>query len=284
MNNHDCPIVPVLDLMIGQIVLAKAGDRESYRPVHSRLTASSDPVEVAMAMHSQTGCRQFYLADIDTFEGALPNWTVYQRLAERGLQLWVDADWTGDRARRLIELSETLASPGAIVPIVSSEPLRDLTELELLSQFKSSDLSPIFSLDLKAGEVMTRVDPPVVDDSDAAQTDSIQVPCCVGQSSAAQVTAPQWIASAIEQGARHAIVLDVANVGTEAGPSHQQMLSQLRTQFPDLLLSSGGGIRMASDAQALLNSGCNHVLVASAIHNCAFTPDDVAGLTGRGVG
>ena len=95
MTYLDCPIVPVLDLMIGQIVLAKAGDRESYRPVHSRLIASSDPVEVAMAMQSQTSCRQFYLADIDTFEGAAPNWTVYQRLAEKGLQLWVDADWTG---------------------------------------------------------------------------------------------------------------------------------------------------------------------------------------------
>ena len=45
-----------------------------------------------------------------------------------------------------------------------------------------------------------------------------------------------------------------------------------------MCLVSGGGIRDAADAQCLLNAGCQHVLVASAIHDCRFTPDDVAKL------
>ena len=87
------PIIPVLDLMIGQIVLAQGGKRDDYLPVNSKLTRSSQPLDVARAIYHQTGCRTFYLADIDSFAGAEPNWKVYQQLLEADFGLWIDANW-----------------------------------------------------------------------------------------------------------------------------------------------------------------------------------------------
>ena len=78
------PVIPVLDLMIGQIVLASGGVRDEYRPVSSKLTRSSEPLDVAKAMFYQTGCDCLYLADIDSFAGAEPNWRVYNQLLEAG--------------------------------------------------------------------------------------------------------------------------------------------------------------------------------------------------------
>ena len=42
-------IVPVIDLLGGQAVRARRGDRANYRPVQSALVAGSDPVDVARA-------------------------------------------------------------------------------------------------------------------------------------------------------------------------------------------------------------------------------------------
>ncbi len=38
-------LIPVIDLMQGQVVRAVRGDRGSYRPIVSGLCAGSDPVE-----------------------------------------------------------------------------------------------------------------------------------------------------------------------------------------------------------------------------------------------
>jgi len=75
-------VIPVLDLMIGQVVLAQGGNRDEYRPVHSRLTGSSQPLDVAQAIFNQTGCNWLYVADIDSFAGAAPNWQVYQQFSD----------------------------------------------------------------------------------------------------------------------------------------------------------------------------------------------------------
>ena len=92
------PVIPVIDLMISQVVLAARGDRETYRPVHTKLTHSSQPIEVAKAIFNQTGCDVLYLADIDSFNGAHPNWKVYNELVNAGFGLWLDANWVSWRS------------------------------------------------------------------------------------------------------------------------------------------------------------------------------------------
>lgn len=259
MSQVETPIVPVIDLMIGQVVLAVAGNRDSYLPVHSKLTRSSDPLDVAKAIYGQTGCTEFYMADIDTFAGAAPNWTAYQRIADQGFQLWVDADWSGSRADQLIALAETLGCDGCITPIVSSETLQQRSDLERLEKLRASGLSPIFSIDLRAGELISK-------GATSAESDL------------KGTTVTDLAEMAIQRGVEHLILIDVASVGSESGPSHLDLIREIRNYAPDVELTSGGGIRTAEDAQAMLAAGCQHVLVASAIHACQFTPDDVTGL------
>ena len=43
-------LIPVIDLMRGQVVRAHRGARGSYRPIESRLCASSDPITVARVL------------------------------------------------------------------------------------------------------------------------------------------------------------------------------------------------------------------------------------------
>ena len=120
-------VIPVLDLMIGQIVLAQGGQRDAYRPVHSRLTTSSEPLDVARAMFAQTGCDCLYLADIDSFSGASPNWPVFNQLVNHGFQLWIDADWFA--REHYLAIGQSIDQPQQIRPIVSSETMAGLEEL-----------------------------------------------------------------------------------------------------------------------------------------------------------
>src|SRR5258708_7000435 len=84
-------ILPVLDLMQGQIVRGIAGRRDTYRPIVSRLTDSTDPLAVARAFRSHFGFTELSLADLDAILHSQPAFAVYNRLHQDDFQLWIDA-------------------------------------------------------------------------------------------------------------------------------------------------------------------------------------------------
>ena len=55
-----------------------------------------------------------------------------------------------------------------------------------------------------------------------------------------------------------------------------ELIRKIVTRFPEVSMTSGGGIASAEDAQAWLDAGCDHVLAASAIHQCRITPYDMS--------
>jgi phosphoribosyl isomerase A len=61
------------------------------------------------------------------------------------------------------------------------------------------------------------------------------------------------------------IVLDLARVGTGAGPDVAS-IAELHAAFPDLELLAGGGVRDAEDLRALADAGAAGALVATALH------------------
>ncbi len=251
------PLVPVLDLMIGQVVLAVGGVRDEYRPVASKLTRSSSPLDVAKAIFYQTGCDCLYLADIDSFAGAEPNWQVYNQLLNAGFGLWIDANWACDRRRAKIQYQ--IESPERLSVIISSETMGCQKEFAKLGELNSEGITPIFSLDKKGDSIIT------------------------GAGELGEVGPLELVQQAYQQGVRQLIVLDLESVGTMKGVQTDDsatlpLLQEISQELPGLSLVSGGGIRDAADAQCLLDVGCQHVLVASAIHDCRFTPDDVARL------
>ncbi|QEG25110.1 HisA/HisF-related TIM barrel protein [Mariniblastus fucicola] len=256
MRRYVSPVIPVLDLMIGQVVWAKGGHRGCYAPVHSPLTHSARPVDVAKAIFNQTGCDCLYLANIDSFAGATPISSVYQELVEAGFSLWIDADWMGSlHCDKRTDQILTLAQQPNVRLIFSSETMSSLDEFSIISGLAQSGVEPIFSLDMRKGKVISKSD----------QLSSVQP--------------LDLVAKAWQAGVRDIILLDLESVGTFDGVSTESVIREVHERFPEAKLISGGGVREQADAQQLLTAGCQHVLVASAIFDCRFTPDDVANLT-----
>ena len=91
-------IIPVLDLKNGQVVRAEGGKRDSYRPIVTPLSQTSDPVDVARGLLRLHPFRTFYVADLDAIEGRGNNLEALRKL--RGLvdSIWVDAGASDEHA------------------------------------------------------------------------------------------------------------------------------------------------------------------------------------------
>lgn len=123
-------IVPVLDLMDGLVVQARAGARDSYRPLQgSVLAAGPEPAAVIEGFLALHPFRQLYLADLDAILGRGDHKALIRALRVRfpGLEFWVDAGFAGEcSCRRFLA-----ADLGHLV--LGSESQRDLRLVELLA-------------------------------------------------------------------------------------------------------------------------------------------------------
>jgi HisA/HisF family protein len=86
-------IIPVIDLVNGTVVRARAGDRDHYRPIVTPLSPTSDPVDVAHGLLAIHPFDALYVADLDAITGRGDNTAALARLKARcpGLVLWVDS-------------------------------------------------------------------------------------------------------------------------------------------------------------------------------------------------
>ena len=71
------------------------------------------------------------------------------------------------------------------------------------------------------------------------------------------------------------LVLDLAAVGSDQGTPTTALCISLRTAFPTLEITTGGGIRNAKDLRRLQQAGVNNVLIASALHDGKLTRTEV---------
>ena len=229
-------ILPVLDVLDGTVVRGVGGRRAEYRRIASRLTPSSQPVEVARALASHFGFEEFYLADLDAIMGQEPSLAVYRDLHKEGFRLWVDAGLrTSDDAR-------TIRAAGVATLVAGLETLAGPEVLERLCAEHGSERL-VFSLDMKAGVLL-------------------------GNKEAWSSNDPLEIARlAIAMGIRRLLVLDLASVGTGAGTGTEQLCRQLVAAHPHVRIAAGGGIADMADVRRLNASGVETVLVASALHD-----------------
>ena len=75
-------LIPVIDLMQGQVVRAVRGQRQSYRPIVSTLCEGSAPVDIAQALCRRAGARRLYIADLDALLGGAPQVDVLRELLQ----------------------------------------------------------------------------------------------------------------------------------------------------------------------------------------------------------
>jgi phosphoribosylformimino-5-aminoimidazole carboxamide ribotide isomerase len=136
-------IVPVIDLMGGQVVHARRGDRSNYRPLESALAHSSDPLEVVRALLAAAPFPAIYAADLDAILQRGEHREMLLHIADRfpALTLWVDAGFG-----RVSQLRPWMRS-GGVVPVIGSESLATLDDLaDLLAIAPQA----ILSLDTRA--------------------------------------------------------------------------------------------------------------------------------------
>ncbi len=227
-------VVGVIDLKDGTAVHAVRGERERYRPVRSVLTGDGgDPLSLARAFRSELGLDELYVADLDAISGEGDNTPSIGALA-RDARVMVDAGVSEpERARALLDLgahrvvigTETLTAPDALD--------RLLTELP--------DGAVVLSADLRDGRALSP------------------------HPQLAGLPALDAVARLSRTGLREVIVLDLARVGSGAGPD-VRLIAEIHAAVPDLELFAGGGVRDVEDLRALGDAGAAGALVATALH------------------
>ena len=237
-------VIPVLDVMAGEVVRGVGGRRSEYRPIVSNLCRSAKPLELAAAIRDQLGLSRFYLADLDAIAGTAPALGLYGRLRRLGLELMVDAG-----VRRLADV-DPLLTVGVETVVIGLETLAGPLELSRLVDRVPADRL-LFSLDMKDGALLGR------------PTDW-----------------PEWtptgvLEAALEMGLSRFLLLDLARVGVNQGVAAEPLARWLldRPEKPAVLL--GGGVRGPADLDRLRELGLAGVLVASALHDGRLSRADL---------
>ena len=250
-------VIPVVDLLGGQVVRAVRGDRRNYRAIESALCAGSDPLTVARALLAHCHSRTLYVADLDALQGG-PRQIGLLRGLLRGLLLalpatefWVDAGFAdAAQARSLREQlgASVGASAARVVPVFGSESLRS-----------RADLQACFAPD--ATPAASRAATPAA----APQAHGTQAALSLDRRDGLRLDAAGcWDAPALWP--QRVIVMTLERVGSDAGPD-LDTIAEVRRKAPGATVIGAGGIRDAADLAAAATAGADAWLVASALHD-----------------
>ncbi len=118
-------VIPVIDLLHGQVVRAVRGDRSQYRPIVSPLCASSEPLAVSRILCQHCASARLYVADLDALQGGVSQIATLRALlaADPRLELWLDAGFADVGAAADV-LSALAPHSARVVPVFGSESLR----------------------------------------------------------------------------------------------------------------------------------------------------------------
>ncbi|MDP4302748.1 HisA/HisF-related TIM barrel protein [Leptothrix discophora] len=235
-----CALIPVLDLLGGQVVRAVRGDRARYQPIRSVLCEGARPEVVGPALLVAADSDRLYVADLDALTGqavqldALAGLLWSLRRDRPTARLWLDAGWPD-----LVALRDTLArldaiGPGmaeAIDPVLASEALWP----GALGALQDDPLAPraLLSLDRRDGHRLDRAG-------------------CWDRPAS-------WPAQLI--------VMTLERVGADAGPDLATLAEVAARAAPGTRLIGAGGVRDQTDLHAAGAAGASAWLVASALHD-----------------
>lgn len=224
-------LIPVIDLMAGQVVRGIRGKRSAYRPIVSSLCASSRPTELAPALLDRAGADTLYIADLDALAGGPVQFEALLELlaALPDAAIWLDAGFRG--AHDVAALRARLGEHGArVTPIIASESLPNADSArECLS---ANRVHCILSLDSLGS---TRLDPSRCWDRPELWPERV-------------------------------ILMTLERVGAYAGPD-LDAIRRLRRRAPDIAVIGAGGVRNDDDLRQAAESGAHAWLVASALHD-----------------
>jgi phosphoribosylformimino-5-aminoimidazole carboxamide ribotide isomerase len=85
-------IIPVIDLLQGQVVRARHGERHLYRPIVSQLCSGSDPLAIVSALLKLYPFKSLYIADLDAIQGQGNHHAIIVALREQHPELRILLD------------------------------------------------------------------------------------------------------------------------------------------------------------------------------------------------
>lgn len=229
-------LIPVIDLLQGQVVHARRGERENYRPIQSSLSAGSDAVEMVTALLALHTFSHLYIADLDAIQSNGENINIINKLHNifSNLNIWLDAGVSDSTSY------EKLAAQQSGRLVVGSETLQDLSLLNTQQQTMLARSAPILSLDFQGdqfrGEIALQHDPTLWPDDVIAMT--------------------------------------LSRVGANNGPDFErlaQLIKLARQTSPNKNIYAAGGVRHVADLYQLRDMGVTGALLASALHDGSIT-------------
>jgi len=254
-------VVGVLDLLGDRAVHARGGQRSLYEPV---VMVAGEPIQpghapdLARAYVERLGLDEIYVADLTAIAASLERSRHHARaraepprhastldgITACGVVVWLDAGiTTPEDARHAMHL-------GASRVVVGLETLPSWRALEEICH-AAGPAHVSFSLDLR----------------DGAPVSSLHL--------VSGRTRPETIVDlAAGAGVSSVIVLELARVGTSAGPD-VEMIEAVHRAVPEVPLYAGGGVRGPEDLQRLADAGCEGALVATALHDGRLESADV---------
>jgi len=247
-------LIPVLDLMGGQVVHASGGHRAAYRPLETPLCEDSSPLAVCRALLGLHSFSTIYLADLDQIESRGGNEDAISALeaAFPDVEFWVDGGLSEKE-----DASPWLARHSGVL-VVGSESQKDVAFLQGLTEEGEERL--VLSLDFRQGDFL-------------GPEDLLDTPAL-------------W--------PRRVIVMSLGRVGGASGPDYDllasirakaaersELRSELRPGGLTVDVIAAGGARGLEDLVHLKRQGVTGILLASALYDGRIGGADIRAFLGE---
>ena len=228
-------IIPVIDYLQGNVVLAVAGQRDEYKAIEDGIFAQATLPCAIDTLIKMARFKRIYIADLDSIEHQQLDATLWSDLVKAypQIEFWLDIGGKVTAWPKFMHENKNAR------PIVGSESFEDMDtlykSLESLKPYR-----PLLSIDLLG-------------------TDNL---------------GPSDLLTSSSYWPEDIICLQLQRVGTSAGPD-LKWLSQHNELLGKFNVYLGGGTRGIQDIQALQEQSIKGVLIAKALHSQSITQEDL---------
>ncbi|MFL6580716.1 MAG: HisA/HisF-related TIM barrel protein [Burkholderiales bacterium] len=221
-------LIPVIDVLRGQVVHAREGRRAEYAPIQSSLCEGSDPHTILTALLQLHPFRTVYFADLDAIQRQGSNQEIFARLRKGfpAVEFWLDSGIADEAAL------ERSVREGIAQTVIGSESLKR-ADFMLVARDICRDDRLVLSLDFKEETFMGPQ--PLLDHP--------------------QRYWPQYV-----------LAMNLQRIGSCKGPD-LALIVKLAQRVPGCRVYAAGGVRSAEDLHDVAAAGAGGALIASALHD-----------------